>query len=405
MKIAIFTDVFLEVPGGIPSSINAQRKYLKKDGIDSVVFCPATKGWPLEPGVEGVPTFRFLKPGGAPFAKRIKKVKKAILKNHPDFGKEFDLVHVHYEGACSLAGMQLAREFQLPLVQTMHGREDAAAEANIPHPVKTLGGNLISWLHSFGVPHTVKVKKDDYLAPTKVRAALWSLMVNHANFADAVITPSHHFKQKLQHYGVKKPFYVISNAIPDDELPKKQPLRDFDGKGPLRLMWNSRVSNEKRILPFLEAIKLSGVNLKMEVYGDGNALKKAKNYVFENDLENKVKFFGRVSHDQMLEKMKDKHLSVMVSNGFDNQSMTILEARAVGLPMFYCDPDMDEVVAKSGAVKSGPSPAEMAEALEKVVKNPASIKKMSSACLTTRSEIMESTVIKQLEKLYKSLVS
>ncbi|MBQ9016854.1 glycosyltransferase [Candidatus Saccharibacteria bacterium] len=410
MKVAIFTDVFLEVPGGIPSSIRAQREYLERAGISSVVFCPARPGSKTPEGVFAVPSFKHLRPGGAPFSKRIKKVKRAILAAYPEF--DFDIVHVHYEGACSLAGMQLAREFSRPLVQTMHGREDVAAETNIPHPFKTLGGGLICCLHKFGVPHPIEIRRDDYLAPTVVRAKMWTLMVNHANFADVVITPSRHFKEKLQHYGVSKPFVVISNAISDEDLKRslaaagmdydKPSVRSFDGKKALRLFWNSRVSKEKRMLPLLLALASSGARTEMEVYGDGNELGRAERYVKKHNL--KVKFFGRVDHTKMLEKMKTAELSVVVSYGFDNQPMTILEARAMGLPTLIADPDLLEVTGEGGILTGGPEPDEMARTFDEIAKRPEIIEEKSRACLMSREEVLQSVQIKKLIQLYRDLV-
>lgn len=410
MNVAIFTDVFLEVPGGIPSSINAQREYLAKNGINSVVFCPARPGSKVPEGVFAVPSFKHLRPGGAPFAKRIKKVKKSILSAYPDF--DFSLVHVHYEGACSLAGMQLAREFKKPLVQTMHGREDVAAETNIPHPLKTIGGILLCRLHRCGMPHSIKIKRDNYLAPTVVRAKMWELMVNHANFADVVITPSKHFKDKLQHYGVSKPFYVISNAISDDVLKSsfkkagldfdKPVVRKYDDSSAIRLFWNSRVSKEKRIMPFLKALVLAKSPTTLEVYGDGNDLRKARKYVKSHNLA--VKFYGRTDHTKMLERMKDAQLSVVVSYGFDNQPMTILEARAMGLPVLICDPDLLEVTGRGGVLASGPSPEAIAQAIDTLISNPSELEKKSELCLLERDRVLQSVQIKKLIKLYKDLV-
>ena len=409
MNVAIFTDVFLEVPGGIPSSITAQREYLAKNGISSIVFCPARPGSKTPKGVFAVPSFKHFRPGGAPFAKRIKTVKKAILKTYPKF--DFDIVHVHYEGACSLAGMQLAREFNRPLVQTMHGREDVAAETNIPHPFKTLGGILLCRLHKFGLPHPLKVKRDDYLAPTIVRAKMWTLMVNHANFADVVITPSEHFKEKLQHYGVSKPFFVISNAISDEALKQSfkeagldfaRPLiRQYDGKEPLRLFWNSRVSKEKRMLPFLEALTLTKTPTKLEVYGDGNELARAKRFATQHGLD--VRFHGRTAHSEMLKKMSKAQLSVVVSYGFDNQPMTILEARAMGLPTLICDPDLTEVTGEGGILAPDPEAPGLAKALNQIFENPAKITAKSKACILDRPEVLQSVQIKKLLKLYQNL--
>ena len=410
MKVAIFTDVFLEVPGGIPSSIVAQREYLAKNGISSIVFCPATPRSKVPEGVFAVPSFKFLRPGGAPFSKRISKVKKAILKAYPEF--DFDLVHVHYEAACSLAGMQLAREFKKPLIQTMHGREDVAAETNIPHPLKTVGGALLCRLHKFGVPHPLKVKRDDYLAPTVCQAKMWTLMVNHANFADAVITPSKHFKDKLQHYGVSQPFYVISNAISDEVLKTnfkeagmnydKPKTREYNGDEPLKLFWNSRVSKEKRIMPFLKALTLTKASFEMEVYGDGNDLSKAKKYAASHQL--KVKFYGRIDHKKMLERMYEADLAVVASYGFDNQPMTILEAVSMGLPTLVCDPDLMEVTGEGGLLTSDSSSEAMAKALDELYLHPGRLKELSQKCLDDRTRVLQSVQINKLIELYKFLV-
>jgi len=103
--------------------------------------------------------------------------------------------------------------------------------------------------------------------------------------------------------------------------------------------------------------------------------------------------------------MKNAHLSIMASYGVDTQGMTLLEAEAVGLPVFYCDPDMKEVVPKGGGVISeGPEPAKMAEALMKVIEQPKKIEKMSQVMLKHREEILQSTMIKALLKVYGDLV-
>lgn len=410
MRVAIFSDVFLDVPGGIPSSITAQREYLAKNGIESIVFCPATPGKKTPEGVFGVPSFKILRPGGAPFAKRIKTVKRAILAAYPDF--DFDLVHVHYEGACSLAGMQLAREFKRSLVQTMHGREDVAAETNIPHPFKTLGGALLCFLHKFGVPHLVKVRRDNYLAPTIVRAKMWTLMVNHANFADVVITPSHHFKEKLQYYGVKKPFVVISNAISDDVLKagfkaagvsfEHPKTRSYDGREALRLFWNSRVSKEKRMIPFLQALAETKAPVILDVYGDGNDLARAERFARQKNLD--VKFHGRIDHAKMLERMDKAQLSVVASYGFDNQPMTILEARAMGLPTLICDKGLREVTGPGGIMASGPEPRAMAQAIDSLAAHPEKLAEHSRFCLEGRREVLQSVQIEKLITLYQKLV-
>ena len=102
--------------------------------------------------------------------------------------------------------------------------------------------------------------------------------------------------------------------------------------------------------------------------------------------------------------MLDQHLSVTVSYGFDTQGLTLLEAEAVGLPVFFCDPDMKEVAPAKGAVMSdGPDPESMSKALDEVAKNPERIKAMSEEMIKHREEILQSTQIKKLIAVYKKL--
>lgn len=453
MKIAIFTDVFLEVSGGITSSIMSQKESLKKLGHKVTVFCP---GWEKHKSVNGfaiidgkvdediviVPTAKLLSFGGAPRSRRPRDVMAWVKIEHPEIA-DYDLVHVHYEAACSIAGMLLARDFDLPLIQTMHGREDMAVEMNIPHPLKTIVASSLCRMHAKCIPHTVKVKKDKQerinitwrssademfkqfwarhskkrflLAPTKARAKMWTLMVNHANFADMVLTPSQHFANKLGSYGVVKPIVVVSNGIADDvvgqyeSFAEKQniPLvRKLKKNEPLRLFWNSRVSREKRIMPFLRALTHVDGDYMFTVCGDGNDLMRAKLFVKQHHMESKVEFLGQVQHDRVLEYMVSQDLSVTVSYGFDTQGMTLLEAEATGLPVFFCDPDMREVVPKDGSIMAkSPDVKQMVNALNKIFDNREMISKMSRVMLTERKAVMQSTQTDKLLDVYNQAIS
>lgn len=400
----MFTDLYLEVPGGIPSSVRAQKRELERLGHSVTIFCP---GWQAqEDNVVLLPTPKWLKVGGAPMAVGPLEIEKWVLEKYPDFGKRFDLVHVHYEAEASIAGIKLARRFGLPVVQTMHGREDMAVAVNVPHPFKTIVGTAIHSAHGIYMGKGERVKTDDYLAPTVAQAKMWALMAKQANAADVVLTPSRHFAKKLKHYGVKRKIVPVSNGVPDEEVAGEWPVRRLEKGEPLRLFWASRVSREKRLIPFLEALALLPKNTwDFDVYGDGNELKKAKRLAKELGIEQRVHFHGSVTHMQLLEAMKNEHLAVMASYGFDTQGMTLLEAEATGLPVFYCDPDMREVVPRSGAVvASGPEPKTMAEVLGRVIQNPEQIEKMSRVMLARREEVLQSTQIKKLLKIYADLV-
>ena len=118
MKIAIFTDIFLDTFGGIPSSIAAQKAGLEKLGHQVTVFCPGFHQ-PKDTNIVVVPTRKWPKPNGAPLAYGPRRIENWLWANVEDL-KSFEVFHVHYEASVSIAGVRLAQRLKIPLVQTMH---------------------------------------------------------------------------------------------------------------------------------------------------------------------------------------------------------------------------------------------------------------------------------------------
>ncbi len=430
MHIAFFTDVFLEIPGGIPSSIKAQKTALESLGHHVTIFCP---GWKKQqPSISMdkqshlsliknsnediiiVPSFKLLRPNGAPLAKSPTKILKYINELYPNFSSSFDLVHAHYEASCSIAGVKLAKKYHLKLVQTMHGREDIAIYTNVPTPLNYLVAPLLNFLHrkSLGSIQKKKIsipKKDDYLITTSVHRNMWELMIRQASLADIVISPSQHFARNLEHYHAAKTVHVVSNGIDDELLAKYSfKIRERQQNDPLKIIWSSRVSKEKRILPFLESIKQSKYhkNIQLTVIGDGNQLQEAKAFAKTNLTDTRITFLGLVPHEELFQYEKDQHLSIINSYGFDTQGMTILEAIACGLPVIYADPAMDENIPDHCGLRAkNNTPNAMAELLDYIFENPELIKTMSTAALKASPSVMQSAQIKKLLNLYQSISS
>lgn len=396
MKIAIFTDLYAPWgDGGIVSSVKAQKTALEELGHEVTIFCPGFQA--KEKNVLTVPSHKRLRINGAVIAKRPEKIIEAIREQVPDFEK-FDLIHVHYEASCSIAGVKLAEEFNIPLVQTMHGREDRAIEINVPHPFRFLVACVLNHCHKKYLPHRIKVKRDKFQAPTFTRVKMWELMVNQAECADVVITPSKHFARKLEHYDVTKPIVAVSNGI-DEELVKADfTARELQEGDVLKMIWNSRVSAEKRMLPFLKALVMLKRPYILYVYGGGNELKKAERFAEKHNL--RVKFYGPQKRTKIIQRMEKVHLGIMASYNFDTQGMTLLEAEATGLPVFFCDPEMIEVVPEESYILAGgPSAEAMAISLENF---PAEkINAMSKKMLKHRQEVLEKRQVKNLLKVYE----
>ena len=409
MRIALFTDIYLDIPGGIPSSIKAQKSALQKLGHKITIFCPGDQTNNTEKDLYIVPTHRLLRPNQAPLAKRPKKILQSIKKDYPVFSDYFELVHVHYEASCSIAGVKLAKEYKLKLIQTMHGREDIAINTNLPAPTKYLVAKLLNTMHSISLgklsSKTERLpKKDSFLIKNSVCQNMWQLMIRQANLADAVISPSAHFTKNLKHYGVKKPIHVISNGVDDSYLQNLGfSVRFFRPNEPLRIIWNSRLSKEKRILPFLQSVANSKHKdrIDLTIIGDGNQMQEAKNFAKSHLQSSQIKFLGIVPHEQIFNFMQNQHISVINSYGFDTQGMTILEAVACGLPILYADPAMDEVVPEHGGLRSpNDSVAAMTDTIDQLFAHPALIEEMSKNTMKAKDSVLQSTQISKLLELY-----
>lgn len=400
MKIAFFSDCFLDLTGGIVTSISAQKKELEKRGHLVYVFSSAFQKSATEVEklkkecIFPVKSCRVWGRGLTPIARRPKIVEKQILKEHPEI-KDFDIFYVHYEAGCSIAGLRLGKKLKIKTVQTMHGREDIGEQHLIPKGLKTIVAVLLNWFHSWYLPHPIKVKRDDYLANTKAAAKMWTLMANHANFADLVFSPSEHFKEKLIHYGVTKKVEVLPNGVADEFYEFEPELRTLKPGEPLKIIWHSRVSKEKSIMPFLEALRLVDGEYILNVYGDGNDLKNAEKYVKKHQLN--VKFYGPKPFKDVYPEILKSHLDVLNSYNFDTFGMTLIEAESAGTPVLYVDPNLEGISEKQGSllVKS-PASKDIADAISDLIKNPEKIEKMSRAMLEHRDEVRVSKTVDKL---------
>lgn len=409
MKIAFFSDCYLDLTGGIVSSINAQKTALENLGHEVYIFStsyPKTKSElkKLQKNhIYPVPSCRWILRGITPVSRRPKIIKKWLTKEHPEL-KDFDVFYIHYESGCSIAGLRLGRKLKIPTVQVMHGREDVGEANLVPFGFRTIVATLLNWFHSRYLPHPVKVKRDNYLANTIAATKMWTLMVNHANSADLVLTPSSHFRKKLIHYGVKKEVKVFANGYPDVAFPKNPAVKTFEKGETLKMIWHSRVSGEKRIMVFLQALERVTGKYRLDVYGNGSDLKKAQFFAKKHHLN--VVFHGNVPFEKLQNGIDNSHLDVLVSYNFDTFGMTLIEAEAYGVPVLFCDPDMREVVPEGSYIQSADESSEkIADAINELFSHPEKISQMSKIMLAHRDEILISKRIQILENYFQAIIN
>ncbi|MBR2710148.1 glycosyltransferase family 4 protein [Candidatus Saccharibacteria bacterium] len=411
MKIAFFSDCYLDLSGGIVSTINAEKAELERQGHTVCVFSSAYPHSEIElkkltkQHIYPVPSCRILGRGIAPISRRPGVVVRWLQKNHPEL-KSFDCFYIHYEAGCSIAGLRLAHSYRIPAIQVMHGREDSGVMTAIPFGFRTITATALNFIHSWYVPHTIKIHKDNYLATTTARAKMWTMMINHANYADLVLTPSEHFCKKLIHYGVTVPILSLHHGISDQFFAAKPMPKSFIPGETLEIIWHSRVQGEKRILPFLKALTMVKGKYHLDVYGDGFDLPKAKKYARRHKLN--VTFNGEKSFNTVRAHLEKAHLDVLVSYNYDTFGMSLLEAAVTATPTIIVDPDLTEILPKgSYLLTDGPEPEQMATAINSIFKNPDKVHTMSAKLASdgkfTKVSDKVVSLVEIMKKLQKSI--
>ncbi len=396
MKILIVSDFNHRSIGGVQTAIQYQIDELTRQGHKVVLVCPVDKRYPRTPGVLYVRSLPLFRPNNYsiydPFRQPLSSLIAAIKKR----GK-FDVLHCQSTGLLGAQAYRIARKLGIPMIQTMHGRDDVYINQLASLPRVT--ARLLRWGDIFFMKHRVQVRRlpQDNLAATD----MWSIMINRAARADAVIFPSTHFRQKFIKRGLSpQNTYVVSNGLPD-KIVETHTRRQWQVRKPFKVLWCGRVSKEKRPMTAIEAVA-DLPDVELTIYGDGAQLEECTNYVSRQGLAN-VTLAGRYDNTAIFAIMNDFDALLYTSYDFDNQPMVLIEAAVAGLPVVYCDPDMTECMPPGGGLlTSGTRPRDFRDALVKL--NAKQLKTMHQAMVNGVDEYRQSHLTKLAQKIYTESV-
>ena len=338
MHIVFFGDQHVESLGGAQVSMRLQRRFLERAGHTVTLVAPAAFGEPSEraraaadPAYVDLPSvpitldreYSLTWPG-----RRTDRFLDAAMAGRP----RVDLVHVQADFWGAYIGHRFARRHGLPVVHTMHNRVDVGIQAVSPVPGLTL--RAINLWQRRALPPLPS-------GPVPRGADGWAYLRGLAAGAGAVTAPSGHFARRLERHRVFPHVDVVWNGIDDDVLAEVLAARDGARRpGPPRLVWLGRMSPEKRLLPFLDAVADSGVVADVHVLGGGAQLGAARRLVARRRPAASVVFGGRMSYPDTLRSIADADVLVQTSIGFETQGMTPFEAASLGTPSIISDPDI-----------------------------------------------------------------
>lgn len=336
MHVVMFGDQHVESLGGAQVSMRLQRRFLERAGHTVTIVAPRMHGpravvsdvaYVDTPSIVITPDREYSL--SWPGARTDRFVDAALAARPP-----VDVVHVQADFWGAFTGHRFAARHALPVVHTMHNRVDVGIEATAPFPRLVLRV-LNTWqrrsLRGIGAP-----------APGRDG---WSYLRRFAALSGAVTAPSSHFARRLHEHGVVAadgaPVIDVWNGIDDDVLDSALaagPAERVAGRP--RFVWLGRMSPEKRLLPFLEAVAQSGIVADVEVIGGGGQEKAARRMVARLEPAASVVFAGRLPYAETLRRIAAADAVVQTSIGFETQGMTVFEAASLGTPAVVSDPDI-----------------------------------------------------------------
>lgn len=394
MHIAIFVDQNPASLGGSQASVALQQKFLQLAGHRVTVVAP--KGnTPPAPGVLTYPSLPLTLNQEFSFTFRIKRSLKVINEKFEKLAYPIDIVHVQADNWGAAIGVQFARQHDLPLVFTMH--------TNLAYALNKFVGPFGAKFASFLLSSGYRLQTG--LPGSKITTDPWGYLASITKLADLVLAPSQHFADLAMQNNVAKFIDVLPNGVDDKfaltdlALPPKP---KHSASEPVTLLWCGRISPEKRIMTFLEAMSLAKVNAVAKIYGSGTQLDEAQRFAEQKKLGKKVKFMGRLSHDNMLLEMREVDIMVQTSVGFETQGMTVYEAGVMGTPSIICDHNIaGDIPADSYWLV----PDESAEALARTITEACQdVQQNRSKVIDLRAKMLQSKITELQLSFYKSAI-
>ncbi|MCC2032539.1 glycosyltransferase [Microbacterium allomyrinae] len=413
MHVVMFGDQHAETLGGAQVSMRLQRRFLEKAGHTVTIVAPAVHG---ARGREIAPDAAYIDLASMPVTldreysmswpgRRTDRRVDAALRGRP----KADVVHIQADFWGAFIGYRFAARHGIPVVHTMHNRLDVGIEATTPFP-KLVLRVLNAWQRWA-------------IGTSAPGSDGWAYLRGLASGASAVTAPSTHFARRLEDHGVlpgvgssRRPAHaaprvdVIWNGIDDDVLDEvlaSAPAARAPGRA--RFVWLGRMSPEKRLLPFLEAIAASGVDADVEVIGGGGQLRAAERLVARTAPRAAVRFAGRIPYAQTLRRIAAADAVVQTSIGFETQGMTIFEAASLGTPSIVSDPDLAaELGAGRWQVGVGTTPDPSVPALAEALRAAASDVDSGTAPVvdpTVRERFRQSSRTAAMIEIYRRVIA
>lgn len=382
MRILMISDVYFPRVNGVSTSIQTFRRELEALGHVIHLVAPAYPApYPDEPRTVRIPSsYLPLDPEDRRMHARAIRAAGDRLER-----ERFDLVHVQTPFVAHYLGLELARRFRTPVIETYH----TFFEEYLFHYVPFLPR---AWL----------------------RAAARRFSRTQGNSVDALVVPSGAMRDVLVGYGVRTPMHVLPTGIPLADFRGGDGARFRSGLGiaagtPM-LLFVGRVAHEKNIEFLLRALDRARRRVPSAVLviaGEGPARPRLERLTARLGLVGGVHFVGYLDRRSTLLDCYAAADAFVFASRTETQGLVLLEAMAVGLPVVSTAVmgTRDIVGPGRGALVPDDDEQSFADAIERIVGDPALRVRLSREARDYVREWHADTLARRMADLYAEVAA
>jgi len=382
MRIAFFTNCYKPLVNGVVTSISSLKEAYERKGHEVYIFAPRVEDYLDQE--KNVFRYRSVNltskvkyPLPIPLSFRAKKV---ITEFNPD------IVHFHHPFLLSLPAIMYGRKLGIPKILTIHTQYEQYAYYVSPVPER--------------VTHE----------------AIKMIISNLAYKTDCITTPSASMKKIIENYGIKNRIEVIPNAIhlisfkEDDELKRTEIRKKYNLKENDKIiLFVGRVASEKsidRIIKALAIIKKRNTDKeKLLIVGNGPAMDELKQLARTLKVEEDVIFAGTISYEEIQHYYKMAYVFTIASTT-ETFGIVTIEALASGVPVVAVKaPGAADILTDAvDGLLVDDNVEKIANALEKIIKEPELREKLSRGALKTSEKYSINTISEVMLNLYREVI-
>jgi glycosyltransferase involved in cell wall biosynthesis len=384
LRILYISDVYFPRINGVSTSIRTFRRELQARGHEIIIaapdYSPQAQDRDSDSGIIRIPSRNI------PLDPEDRLMRGAALRELPRHAalQGIDLVHIQTPFAAHYAGLDIARQLDVPCVATYHTFFEEYLFHYVPFAPRAL-----------------------------MRALARTFSRRQGNQVDALVVPSRAMRSALGAYGVTSAMSILPTGVRLEELRggNGAAFRSTHGIPPERpvLVHIGRVAFEKNIdflLHMLVAVRTRHPDVLLVIAGEGPALDHLKSLASSLLLEQNVLFVGYLDRATTLLDCYCAGDAFVFASRTETQGLVLLEAMALGVPVVSIEEmgTVDILEPRRGALVPALEENAFADAVCNVLASPELRRRLSDEGRVYAAEWSATMQAERLENFYAGVI-